>query len=102
MGKSGEYYWAHDTNLWANILNWSVWCAWQWLCVSKEIAALLGFGVYNDSLIKKSKYLPKGVPGDSIDQYLSYKDVTYVDMLESITEDGPEGKAFNIFFFKEP
>ena len=25
-----------------------------------------------------------------------------MDMLEAITEEGPEGKAFNIFCFKEP
>ena len=43
------------------------------------------------------------MPGDAIDQYFFDKGVTYVDMLEAITEDGPEGKAFNIFFFfKEP
>ena len=68
--------------------------------VSKGITALLEFGVYDDSLIKKRKYWPKGVPGDAIVQYFSEKDVTYVDMLEVITEDGTEGKAFNIFCFK--
>ena len=70
--------------------------------MSKGITALLGFGVYTYALTKKRKYWPKGVPGDDIDQYFSEKDVTFMDMLESITEDGPKGKAFNIFCFKEP
>ena len=66
-------------------------------CVSKGITALLEFGIYAAELIKKRKYWPKGVPGDAIDQYFADKDVTYVDTLEAITEDGSEGKAFNIF-----
>ena len=70
-------------------------------CVSKGITALLEVGVYAAALIKKRKYWPKGVPGDAIDEYFSGKDVTHVDMLEAITEEGPEGKAFKIFYFKE-
>ena len=70
------------------------------LCVSKGITALLDFGVYADALIKKRKYWTKGVPGDSIDQYFSDKDVTYVDMLEAITEYGTEGISFKIFASK--
>ena len=66
-------------------------------CVSKGITALLEFCVYTAALINKIKYWPKGVPGDAIDQYFSYKDVTYMYMLEAITEDGTEGKAFKIF-----
>ena len=49
--------------------------------VSKGITALLEFGVYSSVFVKKRKYWPKGVPGDSIDQYFSDKSVTYVDML---------------------
>ena len=63
---------------------------------------MLDFGVYADVLLKKRKYWPKGIPGDAIDQYFADKDVTYVDMLKAITEEGPEGKAFHIFCFKEP
>ena len=70
-------------------------------CVSKGITAFLEFDVYASALIKKRKYWPKGGPGDTIDQYFSEKDVTYVDMLEVITEEGPQGKEFNIFYFKE-
>ena len=69
-------------------------------CVSKGITTLLEFGVYADAFIKKCKYWPKGVPGDTIEQYFSNKDVTYVDMFEAITEYGSEGKAFKNFFFK--
>ena len=68
------------------------------VCVSKGITALLEVGVYAAALIKNRKYWPKGVPGDAIDEYFSDKDVTHVDMLEAITEEGPEGKAFKIFF----
>ena len=71
-------------------------------CVSKGITDLLDFGVYAAAIIKKQKYWPKGVPGDTIDKYFVDKDVTHVDMLEAITEEGPEGNAFNIFCFKEP
>ena len=60
--------------------------------MSKGITSLLEFGVYAATLIKKQKYWPKGVPGDAIDQYFSDKDVTYVDMLQAITEEGREGK----------
>ena len=70
-------------------------------CVSKGITDLLEFGFYTDVIIKKRKYWPKGVPGDAICQYLADKDVTYVDMLEAIPEEVIEGKAFNIFCFKE-
>ena len=66
-------------------------------CVSKGITALLEVGVYAAALTKKQKYWPKGVPGDAIDKYFSDKDVTHVDMLEAITEEGPEDKAFKIF-----
>ena len=63
---------------------------------------MLEFGVYAAALIKKRKYWTKGVPGDTIYQYFAHKDITYVDILEAITEEGPEGKAFNIFFFTKP
>ena len=69
-------------------------------CVSKGIISLLEFGVYTAALIKKRKYCPKGALGDAIDQYFAEKYVTYVDMLEAITEEFPEGKAFTIFCFK--
>ena len=70
--------------------------------VSKRITALLEVGVYAAALIKKRKYWPKGVPGDAIEVYFADKDLTHVDMLEAITEEVPEGKAFKIFCFKEP
>ena len=66
-------------------------------CVSKGIKDLLEFGVYAAAFIKNLKYWPKGVPGDAIDKYFADMDVTHVDMLEAITEEGPEGKAFKIF-----
>ena len=69
--------------------------------MSKGITALLEFGAYADALIKKRKHWPKGVTGDDIEQYFTDKDVNHVDILEAITEEGPEGKAFTIFF-KEP
>ena len=71
-------------------------------CVSKGVTALLEFGVYSDALTNKRKYCFKGVPVDAIGQYFPDKYVNYVDILEAITEDGPEGKAFNIFCCKGP
>ena len=70
--------------------------------MSKGVTALLEFDVYAAALIKKRKYWPKGVPGDAIDEYFADKDVNPVDMLEAITEEVTEGKAFNIFCFKDP
>ena len=70
--------------------------------VSKGITALLEVGVYDAALIMKRKYWPEGVPVDAIDKYFNDKDVTHVDILEYITEEGPEGKAFKIFCFKDP
>ena len=67
-------------------------------CVSKGITAFLEFGVYAAALINKRKYWPKGLPGDAIDEYFSDKDVAHVDMLEAVTEEGTEGKAFKICF----
>ena len=55
-------------------------------CVSNGITALLEFDFYAAELIKKRKYWPKGVPGDTIDEYFADKDVTHVDILEAITE----------------
>ena len=72
------------------------------LCMSKGVISFLQFGVYAAALIKKRKYWYKCVPGDAIDQYFAKKYVTYLDMLEAITEDGPEGKEYTIFCFKEP
>ena len=72
------------------------------VCVLKGITALLQFGVYAAAPIKKRKYWPKGVPGYDIYQYFADKYVTYVDILEAITEDVTEGKALKIVFFKEP
>ena len=69
-------------------------------CVSKGITALLEFGVYDATLIKKRKHRPTDIPGDAIDQYFAEKYFTYLDMLEAITEDFPEGKAFNILCLK--
>ena len=68
--------------------------------VQKGIIALLEFDVYSSALSKKHKYWPKGVPVDAIDQYFADKYVTYLDMLEAISEEGPEGNAFNMFWPK--
>ena len=57
-------------------------------CVLKWITYLLDFGVYAATIINKRKYWPTGVPGDDLGQYFTDKDVTYVDILDAITEDG--------------
>ena len=72
-------------------------------CVSKGIVALEAKGVYAGALIKKHKYWPKGVPGaPAIDRHFANKEVGDVDMVEVMTEEGPQGKPFKIFCFKEP
>ena len=81
MGRDGEYCWYHATNVRAKFSTYKCFVIGSGFCVSKEITALLEFGVYTVAIIKKRKYWPKGVPGDVIDQYFYYKDVTYMDML---------------------
>jgi hypothetical protein len=72
-------------------------------CVSKGITALEAKGVYAGALIKKRKYWPtKGVPGGVIDRHFANKEVGNVDMVEVMTEEGPQGRPFKIFCFKEP
>ena len=44
-------------------------------CVSVGIIAMHNFGVYGQSLIKKRRYWPKNVPGDTIDYYFANKEL---------------------------
>ena len=64
------------------------------LFLAKGIIELETRGAYAGALIKKRRYLPKNVPGDSIDSHFVDKDVGYVDMLESKID---ERKTFRIF-----
>ena len=103
MGRSGEDCWCIVLQICEPIFSTGKCIVLDsGFCVSKGITAFWEFGVYIAALIKKRKYWPKGVPGYAIDQYFADKVVTYVDMLEAITEDGPEGKAFKKICFKEP
>ena len=50
-------------------------------CVTVGILHLHDLGVFGQSLIKKRKYWPKGVPGDQIDTYFNGKPLGFVKTL---------------------
>ena len=70
-------------------------------CVANRIYSLEERGVYSVALIKKRKYWPKGVPDDDIYRNFHNRDIGDVDMLDSMIEEGPEGKLFMIIVLKE-
>ncbi len=57
-------------------------------CVTQGVLALHNVGVYGQFLIKKRRYLSKGVPGDYIDEYMSGKPLgtteSFVQVLNGI------------------
>ena len=50
-------------------------------CVTVGILHLHKHGVYGQSLIKKQKYLPKGLPGAQIESYMEGKELGFVKTL---------------------
>ena len=52
-------------------------------CLSRGIVELEHKGVYRASLIKKKKYLAKGVPGAAIDAHFEDKDMNHCEMFET-------------------
>ena len=54
--------------------------------------------MYGESLIKKKKYWPKGVPGDAIDAHFEDKDVNHCEMLEASIY----GLPLHVMWMKEP
>jgi len=61
-------------------------------CVTVGILHLHDLGVYGQSLIKKRKYWPKGVPGDQIDMYFMGKPLGTTKTLRQ----NMDGTPFNI------
>ena len=61
-------------------------------CVTAGILHLHDHGVYGQSLIKKRKYWPKGVPGDQIDAYFADKPLGSTKTLRQEID----GTKFNI------
>ena len=61
-------------------------------CVTVGILHLHDLGVFGQSLIKKRKYWPKGVPGDQIDKYFEGKPLGFVKTLRQ----DMEGIPFNV------
>ena len=61
-------------------------------CVTAGILHMHDHGVYGQSLIKKRKYWPKGVPGDQIDKYFEGKPLGFVKTLRQ----DMEGIPFNV------
>ena len=66
-------------------------------CVTAGILHLHDHGVYGQSLIKKRKYWPKGVPGDQIDTYMKDKPLGFVKTLRQEMN----GVAFNVHCTKD-
>ena len=63
-------------------------------CVTKIITYIKSKVVYVADLIKKLRYLPKGVPGDLIYTHFEYIEVGGVGIIEAKTE---YNKLFRIF-----
>ena len=61
-------------------------------CVTVGILHLHNLGVFGQSLIKKRKYWPKGVPGEQIDKYFEGKPLGFVKTLRQ----DMEGIPFNV------
>jgi hypothetical protein len=61
-------------------------------CVTVGILHLHDLGVFGQSLIKKRKYWPKGVPGEQIDKYFEGKPLGFVKTLRQ----DMEGIPFNV------
>ena len=57
-------------------------------CVENGVFELEAREVYSGALVKKRRYWPKNVPGDSIDGHFVNKDVVDVDMLGVKTNEG--------------
>jgi hypothetical protein len=56
-------------------------------CVLKALIELKKHGIYACALIKKRRYWPSGVPGNSIDKHMADRDVGDVDAIKG-TADG--------------
>ena len=67
-------------------------------CLSICIVELEKKGVCGESLIKKQKYCPKGVPGAAIDAHFEDKDVNHCEMLELSID----GLPFQVICMKKP
>ena len=67
-------------------------------CVLKALIELKKIGVFASALIKKRRYWPKFVPGDTIDKHFEDKEVGETDSLNGQLE----GIPYDIFCMKEP
>ena len=68
------------------------------LCVIKGFAELQKKGVFGAALIKKHRYWPANIKGDTIDANFSLKEMGNVDAVKQV--EG--GVAYHGFFMKEP
>ena len=66
-------------------------------CVSVGIIAMHNFDVYGQSLIKKRRYWPKNIPGDTINSYFSNKEIGSAKTFRQVFE----GKPFLVHYHKD-
>ena len=66
-------------------------------CVTAGILQLHDHSVYGQSLVKKCKYWPKGVPGEQIDEYMKDKPLGFVKTLRQEMD----GVPFNVHWTKD-
>ena len=67
-------------------------------CVLKEVVELKKRGVYASALIKKWKYCPKYIKGDSIKEHFDDKDVGDCNSWMGSIDEVP----FHVYAMKEP
>jgi hypothetical protein len=58
-------------------------------CVLQGLVELKKIGVFASAVIKKQRYWPKYVPGDSIDDRMKEKEIGDVDALNGTINGGP-------------
>lgn len=67
-------------------------------CVLQALVALRTFGVFAGALIKKRRYWPRFIAGDSIDAHMSTKNVGET----AAVEGSLDGVHYNVWCMKEP
>ena len=63
-------------------------------CVENGVFELEAREVYSGALVKKRRYWPKNVPGDSINSHFVNKYVADFNMLEAKTGEGNSFRGF--------
>ena len=58
--RNGEYCWDRTMNVWANIFDWKVCCAWHWFLCVKGYHSLVGFWCLHSCSHQEAQILSQG------------------------------------------